>query len=399
MKKKILFLGIICISIILLSNNTYSQKKQLSEEEKIDDFKYVYNVIKTGYPYLDVNKRLNHIDWLENKDKYIKRIKNTESDEEFIEEVSSILSELNNKHTELIDNKNRYELFKKSYSNNNWYDFLNDKKVVDRYNSINTKIKIPNDIFVKKELILEDIIKGKVGYMYLPSMSPQNGSMDKDLKMIGDYVNTLEKYQTLIIDIRGNSGGSDRYWKGIVSKLIKNDIKIDGYRLYRNNNKIVKKYTNARNIKLEPIENLPVGVKKNAPKETLKNFSDFEKTSYTINTNNDLEFKGNIYLLVDEKVYSSSESFSMFCKETKFATLVGETTGGDGGGIDPVLFELKNSGLIVRMSSCMYLNKDGICDEEFKTIPEFKVKDCKRTTNFKDDNSIKKVLKLENINY
>lgn len=399
MKKKILFLGIICISIILLGNSTYSQKKQLSEKEKVDDFKYVYNVIKTGYPYLDVNKRLNNIDWLENEDKYIKRIKNTESDEEFIEKMSSILSELNNKHTELIDNKNRYELFKKSYSNNNWYDFLNDKKVVDRYDSINTKIKMPNDIFVKKELILEDIIKGKVGYMYLPAMSPQNGSIDKDLKIIGDYINNLEKHQALIIDIRGNSGGSDRYWKGIVSKLIKNDIKIEGYRLYRNNNKIVKKYTNARNIKLEPIENLPVGVKKNAPEETLKNFSDFEKTSYTINTNNDLKFQGNIYLLIDEKVYSSSESFSMFCKETKLATLVGETTGGDGGGIDPVLFELKNSGLIVRMSSCMYLNKDGICDEEFKTIPEFKVKDCKRTINFKDDNSIKRVLKLENINY
>ncbi|MCC0632624.1 MULTISPECIES: S41 family peptidase [unclassified Clostridioides] len=399
MKKKILFLGIICISIILLGNSTYSQKKQLSEKEKVDDFKYVYNVIKTGYPYLDVNKRLNNIDWLENEDKYIKRIKNTESDEEFIEKMSSILSELNNKHTELIDNKNRYELFKKSYSNNNWYDFLNDKKVVDRYDSINTKIKMPNDIFVKKELILEDIIKGKVGYMYLPAMSPQNGSIDKDLKIIGDYINNLEKHQALIIDIRGNSGGSDRYWKGIVSKLIKNDIKIEGYRLYRNNNEIVKKYTNARNIKLEPIENLPVGVKKNAPEETLKNFSDFEKTSYTINTNNDLKFQGNIYLLIDEKVYSSSESFSMFCKETKLATLVGETTGGDGGGIDPVLFELKNSGLIVRMSSCMYLNKDGTCDEEFKTIPEFKVKDCKRTINFKDDNSIKKVLKLENINY
>ncbi|MDU4620644.1 MAG: peptidase S41, partial [Clostridioides difficile] len=67
--------------------------------------------------------------------------------------------------------------------------------------------------------------------------------------------------------------------------------------------------------------------------------------------------------------------------------------------IDPVLFNLKNSGLIVRMASCMYLNKNGICDEEFKTIPEFKVKDCKRTADFKDDNCIRKALELENINY
>ena len=50
-----------------------------------------------------------------------------------------------------------------------------------------------------------------------------------------------------------------------------------------------------------------------------------------------------------KKYIQSSESFSMFCKETKFATLIGQTTGGDGGGLDPVLFKLKNSGLIVRM--------------------------------------------------
>lgn len=399
MKKKILFLVIILTFIILLGNSTYSQKNQLSEEEKVDDFKHVYNVIKTGYPYLDVNKRLNNTDWLQNKEDYIKRIKSTENDEKFIEEMSSILSELNNKHTELIDNKKRYELFKKSYSNNDWYDFLNDKKVVERYDSINPKIKMPNDVFVKKELILEDVIKGNVGYMYLPSMSSKHGAIDNDLKEIETYINTLEKHKALIIDIRGNSGGSDRYWQGIVSKLIKNDVKIDGYRVYRNDNEIVKKYTNVRNIKLEPIENLPTSVKKNAPEEIMKNFNGFENTSYTIKSKNDLKFKGKIYLLVDKKIYSSSESLAMFCKETKFATLVGETTGGDGGCIDPVLFSLKNSGLIVRMASCMYLNKNGICDEEFKTIPNFKVKDCERTANFKDDNCIKKVLELENITY
>ncbi|MDV9993901.1 hypothetical protein RHK14_01780 [Clostridioides difficile] len=129
MKKKVLFLVIILAFIILLGNSTYSQKNQLSEEEKVDDFNYVYNVVKTGYPYLGVNKRLNNIDWLENKDEYIKRIRSTENDEEFIEELSSILSDLNNKHTEVIDNKKRYELFKKSYSNNDWYDFLMIKKL------------------------------------------------------------------------------------------------------------------------------------------------------------------------------------------------------------------------------------------------------------------------------
>ncbi|WP_270940195.1 S41 family peptidase [Romboutsia lituseburensis] len=397
MKKKAVFLVIIFIFTIALGSYTYSNTNELSNTEKVEDFNYMYNTIKNGYPYLDVNNRRNNIDWLENKDKYIKRIENTKSDQEFIEEMSSILSDLNNRHTEIIDNKKRYELFKKAYSNNNLYDFLNNNKVVDRYNSIKPKIEISKESFSKKQLILKDAIKDKVGYIYLPSMASKKGSIEKDLDVIGDYINTLGNHKALIIDIRENLGGSDRYWKGIVSKLIKDDIKVNGYRIYRNNSEIIKKYTDTKNIKLRPIKNLPMNVKNNAPEETLQKFSDFENTLYDIKANHNLEFKGNIYLIVDEKVYSSSEAFAIFCKETKFATLIGQTTGGDGGVIDPVLFDLKNSGLIVRMSSCMYLNKDGMCDEEFKTTPDFKIEDCKRTSDFKDDNCIKKVLDIENI--
>ncbi|MGX4598588.1 S41 family peptidase [Faecalimicrobium sp. JNUCC 81] len=397
MKRKVLFTIIIFIFVIFLGTRFYNKSDQLSTKEKVSDFKYVYNIIKDGYPYLDVNMRRNNINWLDNKDKYLKRIKDTKNDEEFIEELSSILSDLGNRHTEVIDNKNRYELFKKSYSNNNWYDFLDDKKVVDRYNSIRPKIKISKDIFLKKELTLKDIVKDEVGYIYLPSMASRNGSTDKDLNMIGDYINASRKYKALIIDIRGNLGGSDSYWQGIVSRLIKNDTIINGYRVYRNNSKIVKKYTNVRNIGLKPIEKLPQSILINAPQEIFNDFSDFEEASYTIKAKDNLNFEGNIYLLIDDKVYSSSESFSMFCKETNFATLIGKTTGGDGRGLDPILFKLKNSGLIVRMASGMYLNKDGICDEEFKTTPDFKVKNCERTRDFKDDNCIKKVLELENI--
>lgn len=398
MKKKILLLIMIFMLIIGLGNSIYSKNSQLSKDEKIEDFEYMYSNIKKGYPYLYVNKRCNNVDWLENKEKYLKRIENTSNDEKFIEEMSSILDDLHNRHTELIDNKNRFQLFKTAYSNNNWYDFLNDKKVLNRYDSIKTKVKISKEYFFKRELTLEDIIKDKVAYMYLPSMSSSGGSFDEDFNKIDEYINTLENHKALIIDIRGNAGGSDRYWQGILSKLIKDDITVNGYRVYRNNCETIKKYTKKRNIKLHPIKNLPENIKENGPEEILKQFTDFENTSYTIKGNANLKFKGNIYLLVDEKVFSSSELFSMFCNETEFATIIGKTTGGDGGVIDPVLINLKNSGLVIRMASCMYLNKDGVCDEEIKIIPKYKIEDCEKTSNFKNDNCIKKVLEIEQIN-
>lgn len=71
-------------------------------------------------------------------------------------------------------------------------------------------------------------------------------------------------------------------------------------------------------------------------------------------------YSGNIYLLVDRGVFSSSEGFAIFCKDSGWAKVVGnENTGGDGVGIDPIVFKLPNSGLAVRSTAEKGLNKDG----------------------------------------
>lgn len=397
MKKRIILLVIIFLAVSIVGTYSYSETKQLTKKEKVEDFNYMYNTIKNGYPYLGVSKRCHNLDWLVKKDIYMKRIENTKNDEEFMEELSLILGELGNRHTELINNRNRYKLFKKAYSKNNWYEFLDDEKVVNRYKYIQNKIKIPKNILLKKELILKDVVNGEIGYIYLPSMASKNGSIKKELGIISDYIDTLNNHKALIIDIRGNKGGSDSYWKGIVSKLIDNDIEINGYRIYRNDCEVVKDYTEKRERKLSSIKNLPKNVVENAPKEIVRSFSDFEHVHYIIKSDKNTSFKGNIYLLTDESVYSSSETFAMFCKDYKFATIIGQTTGGDGGGLDPILIKLRNSGLVFRMASGMYLNKYGICNEEYKTIPDFKIKYYKRTKNLKNDRCIEKVFELEKI--
>ena len=68
-------------------------------------------------------------------------------------------------------------------------------------------------------------------------------------------------------------------------------------------------------------------------------------------------------------VYSSSEAFAIFCKETGFATLVGQTTGGSssGGGI---LYELPQSHILVSFDVEYCLNADGNCNMEIGTTPD-----------------------------
>ena len=81
-------------------------------------------------------------------------------------------------------------------------------------------------------------------------------------------------------------------------------------------------------------------------------------------------FRGRIWVLVDESVYSASESFALFCQQTGFATLVGSATSGDGIGTDPVFLQLPNSGILVQYTPVFGLNPDGSSNEELGTLPD-----------------------------
>ncbi len=84
-------------------------------------------------------------------------------------------------------------------------------------------------------------------------------------------------------------------------------------------------------------------------------------------------FKGDIILLVDDLVFSASESFAAFAKDTNWATLVGIPTGGGGISVSPLFFALPKSKLIIRMPALLGLNPDGSANKEKKTTPDIYV--------------------------
>lgn len=43
----------------------------------------------------------------------------------------------------------------------------------------------------------------------------------------------------------------------------------------------------------------------------------------------------------------------------------------------------------------MFLTGDGVCNEEFKTTPDYEVVDVKRRESIEDDKCVQKVLELE----
>lgn len=85
-------------------------------------------------------------------------------------------------------------------------------------------------------------------------------------------------------------------------------------------------------------------------------------------------FTGKFWVLIDSTVYSASDSFARFCKDTGFAELVGTASSGGGMGLSPMILALPGTGICVRFSPMSMLNSDGSYSEEVGTIPDVLLK-------------------------
>lgn len=403
----------IIISTFVACGSKVDINTSLTEEQKIEDFNYLYKTIEENYPFLEVNKRVNNIDWLSKNEEYLQRVKNTTNDSEFLLVLHSILSDLNNGHTHMITDSSQFRYFREIYSmNKGWQKkvqlpVLNNKKALARYNiDKDEKIEVVEqgkngNIEGVRNASTKDVVEGKIGYIYIPQMISYY-NMGKDIELIDDYLNKVKDYEALVIDIRGNSGGDSYYWMSyLVPNLIDEVYTYTTYNFWKDGdviNNYLKKSKAKSYTGFGEVKDLDTSILVNLPVEIKEDFKYYSKNIMEIRPNEDsIKFKGNIYLLVDKNVYSSSEVFASFAKQTGFAILIGERTGGDGIGSDPLLDMLPNSGYVFRFSKDMGVTADGTCNEEFKTEPDYAIEYAGKSS-FEYDYCIKKVLELEKIN-
>lgn len=128
------------------------------------------------------------------------------------------------------------------------------------------------------------------------------------------------------------------------------------------------------------------------PKDTrkyLKSFSFFSKNELGVKANSDsINFKGRLYLLVDEEVFSSSEMMAFFAKESKMMTLIGEKTGGDGIGMDPYMVGLPNTDYAIRFPILFGVTSKGSINEKDKTTPDIIVENPRKNIRHSPDGKL-----------
>lgn len=230
--------------------------------------------------------------------------------------------------------------------------------------------------------ITENIMTGFVGdgipYLRIVSFmeSMEATEREKLYAELPQYFADIAQADHLIIDIRGNGGGSTTVWQsGIVPFLEQIPLKremfagsksgklnqaldptiTDGAWRYGTRYTDESWQTDFPYIAPEALEGVDVFLKysRTFPKDTSQKY-----------------FSGKIWLLIDKGCYSAADGFASFCKETGFATLIGSPTTGNGKGFDPLLIALPYSGLLIRYEAYITFNADGTCNGITGTQPD-----------------------------
>ncbi|EQB90166.1 C-terminal processing protease CtpA/Prc [Clostridium punense] len=212
------------------------------------------------------------------------------------------------------------------------------------------------------EVINTKIIEeGNIAYIKINHMIEENNTIEK----IDTFFKDMKSYKNIIIDIRGNDGGTESVSRAIIRNINSKEVSIlDEYHGYRKSefmaDYLSKIYGNSTFSKETPT---------NLKSQYTEKYS-FIKDSYLLPYSKEA-FRGNVYLLVDKNVFSASERLSVIVKSANLGTIIGQTTGGDGIGRNPVINTLPNSKICVRIPGLLGINKDGEINEELRTSPDF----------------------------
>lgn len=358
----------------------------LSKEDYIEDFNFAYNTLKEHYPFFEVNKKLYGIDWLANKEKYEAYIAESKNDADFFTRMTYVLGELHNWHTHLMPTElgidyyisyKYYPIFwwrhdiAKMYEKDNVRRRYNiNNETVKKYVAENMKSDDEVNKTYSKNLMTENIIKDKLAYIRIKSLiGGQYINQDKDIVI--NYLNEIKDYPFLIIDIRGNGGGDSGYWQSfLLPKIVDKKYETKNY-LFIKSGELYEKIFRQERFDNDIKTFLDNSSFNDDVKKILSNFDGYTTWNMSVEPSEDsIHFKGKIYLLVDNGVYSSAEMLASFCKETKLATLVGSRTAGDGIGFDPMQVDLPNTAFVMRFSNVMGVTESGSINELDQTVPD-----------------------------
>jgi len=197
-----------------------------------------------------------------------------------------------------------------------------------------------------EHISLQILEEGKIAYMNIKLLTRDYSYFGN----ISSFYSEIYDYEHLIIDLRGNPGGAMYHFDFlVVAPLINELMRAEGF-AFLSNGEYVNVQTiqstsgsmgNAAQIELESRVWTPISEALFAWDIPNLNMEDMARMDYAnriykeieprplTDSNPELSFNGKIWVLTDEFMGSATQVASWFIYESGFATLVGNTTGGN----------------------------------------------------------------------
>lgn len=362
MKKKV-WIIIICIVCLLCGGYVMMNNKA---NQYAEDMQYFFDCVEEN------NLILEKIPSDEEKQEWIEKSLECESDKEFYQTLVNSLDFYGEAGHLSIISPGFYTSLEYDYETipeiRERFSILNDQKIKDTYERLMEELGVDKAELMKwfkeqstGELSNDFEVHEEDNMLVIKIPSFEARFIEPQIEEIKQKLSTFTS-DTLVIDIRENGGGSDTYWMDLVSLTSFKDYTYS--KTISGRGKLSKEY-----------------VESNVGKVTMQD----DGKGFTYTSNNSIKSKHyrdfeKVYILTSDKVFFASENFVQFAKEQGYATLVGDTTGGAGGVIDPLMVELPNTHLLIRLESATRLpyntEPDVVCrgyslDEYINTIKKY----------------------------
>lgn len=221
----------------------------------------------------------------------------------------------------------------------------------------------------KDSLITHYFDKQGIFYAKLPRMEEHLG--DSINRRLGNIIHK-NKVNAVVIDIRGNGGGSDYTYSKVLNKIVKDTLR-SNLILGINWSPFTRNYFEYNRDSIQ--KNSLFTFKVNVP--TLKEPEMFYikmRNNFVVPDSVKYPFTGKIYILQDRFIYSASSSLASLAKNSEQLINIGETPDLLGGlQRSPFVLMLPNSKVIFRVEPQIDFTDNKTAEDTFKNNVEYPV--------------------------